>query len=210
MNVEQSSTMPATGAYTCKGYTWALSRATVPAIIEYGSGDEKTMLAQWRYQFVDGAAFSRPCCLVNAVSFGYLAYHGKFILICKFLIMTFMVAPDVTVFGMTSIRSLYILAAVSSASGVPWALTALRRTNGALSIRSKRLAGLFTASPSSEPMCITYASNEKGSLDREGKDPKYKTSKTLINRWKWHNNLRTVLLILGTIAGALAVSLDHA
>lgn len=167
------------------------------------------MLAQWRYQYVDGAAFSRPCCLVNAVSFGYLAYHGKFVLCAEVPVLTSMIAADVTISGIISIRLLYILAALSSASGVPWALTALRRTNGALSIRSKRLAGLFTSSPSSEPMCITYASTEKGSLDREGKDPEYKTSKALINRWKWHNDLRTGLLIFGTIAGALAVTMDH-
>lgn len=58
------------------GYTWALSRATVPSIVDYGSGDETVMLAQWRHQYVDGAAFSRPCCLINALSFGYLAYQG--------------------------------------------------------------------------------------------------------------------------------------
>lgn len=93
---------------------------------------------------------------------------------------------------------------------MPWALTALRRTNGALSIRSKRLAGLFTSKPSDEPMCITYASTEKGALHREGNDPAYRMSKALINRWKWHNDLRTALLIFGTTVGALAVALDQA
>ncbi|KAK5094107.1 hypothetical protein LTS08_008736 [Lithohypha guttulata] len=174
------------------GYTWALSRATVPAIVDYGSGDEAVMLAQWRYQYVDGAAFSRPCCLINALSFGYLAYQAGSV-----------VTPNLRI----PLQYLYIIAAFASASGVPWALTLLRRTNGALSIRSKRLAGPYN-DPFNQPLCITYASHERGAVDREGKDPQYKTAKALINRWKWHNDLRTALLILGTIVGAIAVVLD--
>ena len=104
---------------------------------------------------------------------------------------------------------MYIFAALASASGVPWALTALRRTNGALSIRSNRLAGPFTSSASNEPMCITYASHEKGPIQREAKDPKYRSAKALISRWKWHNDLRTALLILGTVVGATAVAMDQ-
>lgn len=117
---------------------------------------------------------------------------------------------DTKLLAILSLRLLYIVAAISSAAGVPWALTALRRTNGALSIRSKRLAGLFTGEIGSEPLCITYASTEKAALRREGEDGKYKTTEALIRRWKWHNDLRTVLLIFGAVAGALAVALDQA
>lgn len=47
-------------------------------------------------------------------------------------------------------------------------------------------------------------------MSREGTDPNYRTSKALINRWKWHNDLRTALLVFGTIIGALAVTIDQA
>jgi hypothetical protein len=57
-------------------------------------------------------------------------------------------------------------------------------------------------------LCITYASREKASINRESNDPRYKASKALINRWRWHNDLRTALLIFGTLVGALAVVLD--
>ncbi|KAK5080747.1 hypothetical protein LTR05_008452 [Lithohypha guttulata] len=204
------------------GYTWALSRATVPAIVDYGSGDEAVMLAQWRYQYVDGAAFSRPCCLINALSFGYLAYQGRVhhnecygnlgccagaihevVVLIHARLAGNVVTPNLGI----PLQYLYIIAAIASASGVPWALTLLRRTNGALSIRSKRLAGPYN-DPISQPLCITYASHEQGAMKRESDDPKYKTAKALINRWKWHNDLRTALLILGTIVGAIAVVLD--
>lgn len=115
---------------------------------------------------------------------------------------------DLKVLGLPVLRLLYVVAALTSASGVPWALTLLRRTNGALSIRSKRMVGSFTGDAGSEPICITYASTEEAALEREARDPKYKTSEALINRWKWHNDLRTALLIFGAAAGALAVSLD--
>lgn len=174
------------------GYTWALSDATVPAILDYGSDAEDSMLEQWRYQYIKGAAFSRPCCIINAFSFGYLAYH-----------------TTQTISGATiPLRLLYVIAALSSASGVPWALTALRRTNGALSIRSKRILGPFE-SPSGQPMCITYASHESASLARERDDPNYTSTKALVMRWKWHNDLRTIVLVLGAAIGAFAVVLDQ-
>ena len=86
---------------------------------------------------------------------------------------------------------------------MPYALTALRRTNGALSIRSKRVCGPL--GEGSQPIALTYASHEARSIERE-KSPQW-TSRRLVQRWKWHNDIRTLALILGTIAGALAVSL---
>lgn len=105
------------------------------------------------------------------------------------------------------LRCIYVFAAIASASGVPWALTALRRTNGALSIRSERNVGPY-GKPNNQPLCVTYASDEKASIERESKDPRYKSSKALINRWKWHNDLRTAVLILGILAGACAVAAE--
>ena len=105
----------------------------------------------------------------------------------------------------------YLIAALTTASGVPWALTFLRRTNGALSIRTKRVAGPFDragASDHGQPLCITYASHERASFARERDDPKYKSSKDLVSRWRWHNDLRTGVLILGAVSGAVAVVLD--
>lgn len=108
--------------------------------------------------------------------------------------------------GGIPLQTLYIIAAIGSASGVPWALTALRRTNGALSIRSKRLVGPYNGA-SIQPICITYANHHKPAIARESDDPKYKSAKALINRWKWHNDLRTALLIFGTVIGVVAVVL---
>jgi len=100
-------------------------------------------------------------------------------------------------------RFLYALAAVLGGSGVPYALTALRRTNGALSIRSKRVCGPL--GEGSQPIAVTYASHEARSIERE-RSPEWSTRR-LVLRWKWHNDIRTVMLVLGTVAGALAVSL---
>lgn len=67
--------------------------------------------------------------------------------------------------------------------------------------------GLYDA-PGGQPVCITYASGEKGSMDRESRNPKYQSTRVLVERWKWHNDLRTGLLIFGTVVGAVAVVLD--
>ncbi|OQU93787.1 hypothetical protein CLAIMM_00257 isoform 2 [Cladophialophora immunda] len=125
-----------------------------------------------------GFHISRPMCVINGLSFGYLAYH----------------APEGSL-----LRYLYILAASASASGVPYALTFLRRTNGALSRKADRLAG-----PGGGEMALTYAFNEKRSIDRDRK----MSTEEAIKRWQWHNYVRTWVLVLGTVAGALAVAMD--
>lgn len=96
-------------------------------------------------------------------------------------------------------RALYVIAALLTASGVPYALTFLRRTNGALSIRSEKLAG-----PGNGALALTYAFNEKGSIDRE----KAWSTKELALRWKWHNEVRTAILTLGTMLGAWGMGID--
>lgn len=55
-------------------------------------------------------------------------------------------------------RTLYVLTALSTASGVPYALTFLRCTNGTLSIRADKLAG-----SGGRVIALTYAFNEKRS-----------------------------------------------
>ena len=92
-----------------------------------------------------------------------------------------------------------MIAAVTTASGVPYALTFLRCTNGALSIRSDRLFG-----PGNGAIALTYACDDRRSRKRE----KEWTTEAMIRRWQWHNVIRTVILVLGTaIAGAgIAIS----
>jgi hypothetical protein len=48
------------------GYTWSLSDAAVPAILE--AKDEATMTHQWRIQYVRGFIVSVPHCLAGARS----------------------------------------------------------------------------------------------------------------------------------------------
>ncbi|OCT48984.1 hypothetical protein CLCR_05039 [Cladophialophora carrionii] len=100
------------------------------------------------------------------------------------------------------LRTLYILAAVTSASGVPYALTFLRRTNGALSRKAHRLAG--PGPNNGQVMALRYAFNERRSVER---DQRMGTAEA-IERWSWHNYVRTWVLVLGTIVGAVAVALD--
>ena len=91
-----------------------------------------------------------------------------------------------------------MLAALSTASGVPYALSFLRRTNGALSRRAHKLAG-----PGSGAVALTYAFDEKRSVDRE----KEWSTEELVLRWKWHNEVRTAVLILGTMLGTWGMAL---
>lgn len=100
------------------------------------------------------------------------------------------------------LRTLYVLASVTNASGVPYALTFLRRTNGALSRKANKLAG--PGPKNGKIMALTYAFNEDRSVAR---DKEMNTSQA-IERWSWHNYIRTVVLVLGTILGAVGVALD--
>jgi hypothetical protein len=136
-------------------------------------------VAAWRTQYLRGCYISRPLCAINALAFGYLARQA----------------------GSATVRSLHLVAAILSASGVPYALTLLRRTNGALSIRAKKIAG-----DGEDPtaMALTYARREKRSIDRE----RTWSTKDLVRRWQWHNSIRTGILVVGTVAGAVACAID--
>ncbi|KIW65334.1 hypothetical protein PV04_07603 [Phialophora macrospora] len=160
------------------GYTWALSHAAVPAIL---FAPEEIQAKQWRHQYLMGFYISRPMCIVNGLSFGYLAYQAT---------------------ESSFLRALYILAAVMNASGVPYALTFLRRTNGALSRKANRLAG--PGPKNGQIMALVYAFNEQRSIER---DQRMRTAEA-IERWSWHNYVRTWVLVLGTVVGAVAVALD--
>ncbi|KAK5273879.1 hypothetical protein LTR99_000866 [Exophiala xenobiotica] len=100
------------------------------------------------------------------------------------------------------LASLYTLGAAFNASGVPYALTFLRRTNGALSRRADRLAG-----PGNGAMALTYAFNEKRSVERD-RDRKFSSTAELVRRWQWHNSVRIGILVVGTLVGAVAVAMD--
>lgn len=34
------------------------------------------------------------------------------------------------------------------------------------------------------------------------------STEEMVRRWRWHNDIRTVVLLLGTVAGALGVSMS--
>jgi hypothetical protein len=53
-------------------------------------------------------------------------------------------------------------------------------------------------------MALLYAFNEQRSIER---DQRMRTAEA-IERWSWHNYVRTCVLVLGTVVGALAVALD--
>jgi hypothetical protein len=170
------------------GYTWALSHAAVPCIIHTSS--EADLAAAWRTQYLRGFYISRPLCAINLFGFLYLAF-------------TTPATTHLTGTKTTNLASvMYITAALLSASGVPYALTFLRRTNGALSIRAKKLAG-----PGEDPtaMALTYASGEARSLERERE---WKETTRLVRRWQWHNSVRTWVLVVGTVIGAVGLVLD--
>ena len=98
---------------------------------------------------------------------------------------------------------IYILAAISNASGVPYALSVLRRTNGALSRKAHRLAG--PGPQEGKIVALTYAFNEERSVERD----KAMGTAEAVERWSWHNYVRTWILVLGVVLGSVGVALDH-
>jgi len=107
---------------TSKGYTLALSESLVPCVLAQTSSTtvshniskdlaEPLLLSQWRHIYVRGAQIARPSMLISVLCFGYLAFLSP------------------------GLRWCYVVAAVASGSGPPFALTVLRRTNGELSLR---------------------------------------------------------------------------
>jgi hypothetical protein len=56
-------------------------------------------------------------------------------------------------------------------------------------------------------MALTYAFSEKRSIERE-RDRKFSSTAELVRRWQWHNSVRTGMLVVGTLVGAVAVAMD--
>lgn len=53
-------------------------------------------------------------------------------------------------------------------------------------------------------MALTYAFNERRSVERD----RTFTTANLVRRWMWHNSVRTAVLVVGTVVGAMAVAMD--
>jgi len=159
------------------GYTWSLSDAAIPAVLS--AADEATKARQWRIQYLRGFLFSVPCTIINIASWAYLALN----------------APESSLS-----QTLFIIAAVGTGSGTAFAWTFLRATNGALSIRSEKLAGSWEG-PFTVP--LTYSRNEKGA---KGLEKKLSTEE-LVQRWSDWNTLRSAVLIAGTIAGSVGLAM---
>jgi Domain of unknown function (DUF1772) len=94
---------------------------------------------------------------------------------------------------------LFFTAALTTGSGTIWAWTALRSTNGALSIRAEKLAG-----PGNGSVAHSYASSESRSKEVE---KKYST-KELLTFWKDMNYYRALILMSGTAIGAYGLVVE--
>jgi Domain of unknown function (DUF1772) len=98
------------------------------------------------------------------------------------------------------LQKLYIVAALTTGSGTVFAWTALRAVNGALSIKSRRLAG-----PDNGSIALTYSLKEEGAMNLE----KAKSARELMTMWMNYNEVRSLILIFGTLVGAYALALDQ-
>jgi len=92
-----------------------------------------------------------------------------------------------------------VAAALTTGSGTVFAWTALRAVNGALAIKARKLAG-----PDNDSVALTYSLKEKASITLEGK----KSAKELMVMWMNYNEIRSVILLAGTIIGAYALAMD--
>jgi len=95
-------------------------------------------------------------------------------------------------------RQLFIAAAVTTGSGTVFAWTALRYINGALAIRTEKLAGPIKS------ISLDYSRNEYWTKVYEEK----MTTQQLVSKWKNYNLFRSIVLIAGTIVGAAALFVE--
>jgi len=160
------------------GYTWALSDAAVAAIL--AAHDEKTMARQWRIQFIRGFIVSVPSTIINLLSWTLLAYR----------------APSSSL-----ARTLFTTAALTTGSGTVFAWTFLRAVNGALSIRSSKLAGPWTGT---WKIPLTYSFKEQAARKLEER----LSTMELVQKWRNFNLLRSVILIAGMVVGAWGLVLE--
>jgi hypothetical protein len=96
------------------------------------------------------------------------------------------------------IQKLYFTAAIATGSGTVFAWTALRAVNGALSLRAEKLIGFL------DIIALTYSRNESQSKDLEKKA----STRELLVKWMEYNRIRSVILALGTVVGAVGLALD--
>jgi len=99
------------------------------------------------------------------------------------------------------LQKLYVTAAVATGSGTVFAWTALRAVNGALALKARKHAG-----PDNDSIALTYSLKERTSINLE----KEKSPKELMVMWMNYNEVRSLILLVGTIIGAFALALDHA
>jgi hypothetical protein len=132
---------------------------------QYGPGPPR------REQYLAGFSISRLLCAINLLTFTYLSY----------------LPPNGS-----SERCLCALASLTGASGVPYALTFPRKTNGALSLWTHRVAGRQR----DDPAALTHARGEKGSVEGEGVDVR---DGEMVRRSRRHNDVRAVEGGLGVV-----------
>jgi hypothetical protein len=94
-------------------------------------------------------------------------------------------------------RTLYIIATILTSCGPLFAWTTLRSTNGALAIRADKLAGV--APPT---IALTYSRREHWSKALEERCG----TAELMRRWQRLNSWRSILLVLGTVVGAVGIA----
>ncbi|KAE9980462.1 hypothetical protein EG328_000281 [Venturia inaequalis] len=111
----------------------------------------------------------------------------------------FILAVPATIINIFSWGLLAYATAITTGSGTVFAWTALRHINGALSIRSAKIAGPWTGFGS---LPLTYSAKEKRSIDTENK---YSTAELMV-MWKNYNLARSVVLLVGTLIGAYALA----
>jgi hypothetical protein len=97
---------------------------------------------------------------------------------------------------------LYTTAAITTGSGTVFAWTFLRYINGALSIRTEKLAGPGTTG---NHVAMTYSRNERRSKRTE---EKYDT-RELLGLWERYNRYRAIILCVGTLVGAWGLLSDR-
>jgi hypothetical protein len=97
---------------------------------------------------------------------------------------------------------LFTTAAVTTGSGTVFAWTFLRYINGALAIRTEKLAG---KGETGDHIAMRYSRNEKWSKWTE---EKYST-RELLGLWERYNRYRAIILCIGTVLGAWGLLSDR-
>jgi hypothetical protein len=95
---------------------------------------------------------------------------------------------------------MFTTAAVTTGSGTVFAWTALRYVNGALAIRTDKLAGPGSTAGS---IALTYSRKEYWSRWTE---EKHHSTAELVAKWMRYNQFRAIILMIGTTIGAYGLT----